>query len=217
MLGLKFLRKEDDFTAESLKHLDSLYSTALRMTRNPADAEDLVQATMLQAYRKREQFAPGTKRRAWLFKILTNTFINNYHRSNREKDVFNRDFDFSEIEGRFMDNWSDSEFGRSRLPFTEQMSDEVQKAFLDLPDNYKLVVEMADLRDFSYAEISEVVGIPIGTVMSRLSRGRKMLQKALKDYAESQGIFRKPVTSSQAEENISDIRDIQMRKRVSEK
>jgi len=204
MLGLGFMRKKDGFTEDVMQYVDTLYSSALRMTRNPADAEDLVQNTLMKAFHKREQFETGTRRKAWLFKIMTNTFINDYHKGRRERDVFNRDLDFGEIEGRFLDEWNQSDFGVLKLSLTDQMSDEVKAAFENLPENYRMVIELSDLRDFSYAEIAEILDIPIGTVMSRLNRGRKFLQEALREYAEAEGIFRRSGRSeneSASEEN----------------
>ncbi len=207
MLGLDWWKKRhsDDFSKEMMDHLGSLYAVAMRMTRNPADAEDLVQDTLLKAYRARKQFRNGTNRKAWLFKILTNTFINEYHRKNREKSVVDKDHDFSEIEDRFTSDWAESSFGKHRLPFTEEMSDEVLQAFESLPANYKIVVEMADLQDFSYAEIAEIIGCPMGTVMSRLNRGRGLLQNALREYAIREGVIR-PESSGKEAENVRDIR-----------
>ncbi len=210
MLGLTFFKRRDNFTKKIMGHLDMLYAGALRMTRNPADAEDLVQETMLKAYRSRKTFKEGSNRKAWLYKIMTNTFINNYHSANREKDHFNRSFDFSEIEGRFASEWADSNFSLQHLPFTEQMSDEVAKAFSELPEKFRMVIELTDLMDFSYAEVSKVLDIPMGTVMSRLSRGRKALQKSLRNYAITEGVI-KPSADDDKEaeevvENITSVR-----------
>jgi RNA polymerase sigma-70 factor (ECF subfamily) len=211
MFGFLTNAGKDRFMEESMKHLDALYGTALRMTRNPADAEDLIQDTLLKAYRARDTYANGTNRRAWLFKILTNTFINNYHSKKREMSAFNRDMDFSDLEERFVDDWSESNFAVNRLPFSEQMSDEVAKAFEGLPDAFKVVVELADLQDFSYAEIADIVGCPIGTVMSRLSRGRKLLQDSLMEYAIREGVIR-PGSRTNADHSVQDISDARVKK-----
>lgn len=207
MFGFKIFKRQDDFTREITQHLDKLYGAALRMTRNPADAEDLVQETMVKAFRSRNTFQSGTNQKAWLYKILTNTFINRYHAKNKEMNHFNRSFDFSEIEERFVEEWSASNFHLQHLPFTEQMSDEVSKAFEDLPEHFRIVVELADLMDFSYSEISEVLEIPMGTVMSRLSRGRSYLQESLHEYAIKEGII-KAVKDDKAPEKaaVEDIR-----------
>ncbi len=214
MLGLGFMRKKDGFTEDVMQYVDCLYSSALRMTRNPADAEDLVQNTLMKAFHKREQFEAGTKRKAWLFKIMTNTFINDYHKDRRERDVFNRDLDFGEIEGRFLDEWAQSDFGTLKLSLTDQMSDEVKAAFENLPENYRMVIELSDLRDFSYAEIAEILDIPIGTVMSRLNRGRKYMQDALREYAEKEGIFRRSGRVGSEEQNNSNVEPIRSRRVV---
>lgn len=209
MLGFRFWRKQDAFTSEMMEHLNSLYSTALRMTRNPSDAEDLVQDCMLKAYRSRKTYKHGTNLKAWLFKILTNTFITKYNLNKRERQTFSREYDFSDMEERFVDEWSNSNFGVQQLPFTEQMSDEVRKAFDNLPEHFKTVVELADFHDFSYNEISDIVGCPIGTVMSRLARGRKILQDELKEYALKEGIIKE---SSKVQDNVSDIEEARARK-----
>lgn len=209
MFGFGARSTRNRFMSETMEHLNALYGTALRMTRNPADAEDLLQDTMLKAYRARNTFSDGSNRRAWLFKILTNTFINDYHLRKREAANFNRDQDFSDMEERFVEDWSESNFAANRLPFTDQMSDEVAKAFESLPENFKIVVELADLQDFSYTEIAEIIGCPMGTVMSRLSRGRKLLQDALREYATREGIIRRssPLESEAGTvEDFSDLR-----------
>jgi len=211
MFGLRFLRKQDKFTEEIMEHLNSLYSTALRLTRNPSDAEDLVQDCMLKAYRSRKTYRPGTNQKAWLFKILTNTFFTKYNEKKRENATFSRKFDFSDIEDRFIDDWSASNFGVQRLPFTEEISDEVLNAFNSLPDNFKTAVELADFHGFSYAEISDIVGCPIGTVMSRLARGRKILQEELKDYVLREGII-KPAADDEQNHNVHDITEARDKK-----
>ena len=190
MFGLHLWKRTDDFSRELLKNTDSLYSTAMRLTRNPADAEDLVQETFLKAYRAKDSFESGSNLRAWLFKILHNTFINDYHHRQREKNRFDTSADFSDMEERLADQWSESNYGLQRLPFSDEMSMEVRQALEDLPSQFRVVVELIDLQDFSYAEAAEIIGHPIGTVMSRLARGRKMLQSALQEYAIQEGILK---------------------------
>ena len=179
----------DPFETEALSLLDALYRTALRMTRSEADAEDLVQETYIRAFRFREQFTPGTNLKAWLFRILTNTFINTYRRRQTQPE-------FTELEGvdefslykRMSDLKTSSGAGNPETEFLDGLVDsEVKDARGELPEKFRQVV-LLDVEGFSYKEIAEMVDIPIGTVMSRLHRGRKFLQKRLLDLAQQRGI-----------------------------
>ncbi|MGE3620183.1 MAG: sigma-70 family RNA polymerase sigma factor [Acidimicrobiia bacterium] len=165
--------------------MGSLYSAALRMTRNPADAEDLVQETYLKAYRGFGGFEQGTNLKAWLYRILTNTYINQY----RSKQRRPTETELDEVEDMFLyrrlGGLEAVEVSRSAEDelmdmFTEA---EVKAAIEDLPENFRMAVLLADVEGFSYKEIAEILDIPIGTVMSRLHRGRKGLEKRLYDYA----------------------------------
>ena len=177
----------DAFETEALSFLDALYRTALRMTRSEADAEDLVQETYIRAFRFREQFTPGTNLKAWLFRILTNTFINSYRKKQREPVTVQDD----EIEDWYLyDRLGASGVEASaeaevldRLP-----DEEVQRALEALPEGFRMAVLLADIEGFSYKEIAEILDIPIGTVMSRLHRGRKALQKALWETMRERGL-----------------------------
>ncbi len=164
------LRQKSDFEALAMVHLDSLYSTALRMAHDAGDAEDLVQDAMLSAYRFFDQFETGSNFKAWLFKILTNTFINKYRRRLREREVKER-FD-AEPAG---DPPRDPE---SEL-FSRLVSNDVRRALERVPYDYRMAVVLSDLQEFSYKEIAEIMNCPVGTVMSRLHRGRKLLKRAL--------------------------------------
>jgi len=179
----------DPFETEALGFLDALYRTALRMTRSEADAEDLVQETYIRAFRFREQFTPGTNLKAWLFRILTNTFINTYRRRQTQPE-------FTELDGvdefslykRMSDLRTSSGAGNPETEFLDGVVDsEVKDALGDLPEKFRQVV-LLDVEGFSYKEIAEMLDIPIGTVMSRLHRGRKFLQKRLLDLAQQRGI-----------------------------
>jgi RNA polymerase sigma-70 factor (ECF subfamily) len=179
----------DPFEAEALSFLDALYRTALRMTRSEADAEDLVQETYIRAFRFRQQFTPGTNLKAWLFRILTNTFINTYRRRQTQPE-------FTELEGvdefslykRMSDLKTSSGAGNPETEFLDGLVDsQVKDALGDLPEKFRQVV-LLDVEGFSYKEIAEMLDIPIGTVMSRLHRGRKFLQKRLLDVAQQRGI-----------------------------
>ena len=173
------------FADDALPLMSSLYSAALRLTRNPADAEDLVSETYLRAYRSYGTFTAGTNLKAWMYRILTNAYISEYRRRQRrpaETDL--GDVDHMYLYRRLGGDTA-SRLGRSvedelAALFTEH---EVKQAVEDLPDYYRLPVLLADVEGFSYSEIAEILNIPIGTVMSRLHRGRKQLHKRLYDFA----------------------------------
>ena len=183
------LVSDDEFETQALSFLDPLYRTALRMTRSEADAEDLVQETYIRALRFRDQFTPGTNLKAWLFRILTNTFINAYRRRKAQPE-------FTDVEGvdefslyrRMSDLRAASASPNPEEEFLSGIVDtEVKDALADLPEKFREVV-LLDVEGFSYKEIAEMLAIPIGTVMSRLHRGRKFLQKRLYDLAQERGI-----------------------------
>ena len=179
-----------DFDSQVMPYLDSLYNTAYRMTRSAEDAEDLVQETYFKAYKYYDKFEEGTNLKAWLFKILKNTFINNY----RKKKLEPRSVDFAEIEDSFerivrRDNSEKPADPESEF-FTGLLDDDVKKALESLPYDYRMVVILADLEDFSYKEIAEILDCPVGTVMSRLYRGRKLLEKVLLKFARQHGYIR---------------------------
>jgi RNA polymerase sigma-70 factor (ECF subfamily) len=175
------------FEREVLPLLPNLYSAALRMTRNPADAEDLVQETYLRAYRGFSGFEEGTNLRAWMYRILTNTFINSYRKKQREPVTVQED-DLDEW--YLYDKLGDSGVEPSaEAEVIRSMPDEdVQKALEALPEGFRLAVLLADVEGFSYKEIAEILGIPIGTVMSRLHRGRRALEKALWERVRERGL-----------------------------
>ena len=185
------------FAREALPLLDQLYSAALRYTRNPADAEDLVQDAMLKAYAAFHQFQPGTNLKAWLYRILTNAYISRYRKAQRSPKEVSADawHDAHDDAGDF------SLFDRivsttSPAAETEVLSritdDQVKAALQGLPEQFRIAVYLADVEGFSYAEIAEIMGSPIGTVMSRLHRGRAGLQKALYGLALERGLIAAP-------------------------
>jgi len=178
-----------EFTSEAMQYAPQLYSAAMRMTRNAADAEDLVQETYLRAYRSFATFETGTNLRAWLFRILTNTFINTYRAKQRRP----QEQDLGDIEDLYMYRRIGGLDAATRSA-EDQLFDvftgvEEKAALEELPDNFRLPVLLADVEDFSYKEIAEMLDIPIGTVMSRLHRGRKAMQKRLVEYARSRGLL----------------------------
>jgi RNA polymerase sigma-70 factor (ECF subfamily) len=183
------------FTEEAMQHAGQLYSAALRMTRNRADAEDLVQETYLRAYRGFGGFEEGTNLRAWLFRILTNTYINSY----RSKQRRVQETELNDVEDLYLyrhiaDVGKASRSAEDTL-FDLFTDDEVKAALENLPENFRMPVLLADVEGFSYKEIAEMLDIPIGTVMSRLHRGRKAMQKALADFAMERGLLvRTPAT-----------------------
>ena len=178
------MAEQKDFEAVAMEFLPSLYSAALRMTHNPSDAEDLVQETYLKAYRGYGRFEEGTNLKAWLFRILTNTYINLYRSRQRRPEQQ----DLDDVEDlylyRRLGGLEAATMGRSTEDvvldhFTEA---EVQQAVDALPENFRVPVLLADVEGFAYKEIAEILDIPIGTVMSRLHRGRKALQKSLYEF-----------------------------------
>ncbi|HRW37065.1 MAG: sigma-70 family RNA polymerase sigma factor [Acidimicrobiales bacterium] len=182
------------FAAQAMPLMDSLYAAAMRMTRNPADAEDLVQETYLRAYRGFGGFQEGTNLKAWLYRILTNTYINSYRAKQRRPD----ETDLGEVEDLYLyRRLGGLEAARSGRSAEDELMDafseaEVKAAIEDLPENFRMAVLLADVEGFSYKEIAEILDIPIGTVMSRLHRGRKALQKGLYDYAVTHGLADRP-------------------------
>jgi RNA polymerase sigma-70 factor (ECF subfamily) len=181
-------QNRNEFEELALAHLDPLYSAALRLTKNERDAEDLVQDTCMRAYRFFDRFERGTNIKAWLFKILTNTFINRYRRRVKERSVV-EGADRESVHDRFVSrDASDFAANPEQYLFDRLLSDEVLRSIDALPIDFRLVVILADLQEFSYKEIAEILECPVGTVMSRLFRGRKLLQKNLRDYAAGQGV-----------------------------
>lgn len=179
-----------DFEAAAMPFVDSLYSTAYRMTRNSQDAEDLVQETYMKAYKYYDKFQEGTNFKAWLFKILKNTFINAY-RKKQQKPLEN---DFAEIEDAFESQVSDQASGLLKNPeeqlLENALDEHIQQALESLPQDFRVAVLLADLQDFSYKEIAEILDVPVGTVMSRLYRGRRLLEAAMLTYAKDHGYLK---------------------------
>src|SRR5216684_5361286 len=181
-------RTRREFEGLALEHLDPLYSAALRLTKNERDAEDLVQDTCMRAYRFFDKFERGTNIKAWLFKILTNTFINRYRRRVKERSVV-EGIERDAVHERFVSrDATDVAANPEQYFFDRLLSDDVLRAIDGLPIDFRLVVILADLQEFSYKEIAEILDCPVGTVMSRLYRGRKLLQKNLLGFAVAEGV-----------------------------
>jgi RNA polymerase sigma-70 factor (ECF subfamily) len=177
------------FIDQAMEHMSALYSAALRMTRNPADAEDLVQETYLKAYRAFDSFQEGTNLKAWLYKILTNTFINRYRAQKRRPEQT----DVDDVEDlylfRRLGGLEAAGAGRSAEDEVMDLFDsEVKEALESLPESFRMAVLLADVEGFSYKEIADIMDVPIGTVMSRLHRGRKALQRALLEFGRERGL-----------------------------
>jgi RNA polymerase sigma-70 factor (ECF subfamily) len=176
------------FTADALQYLDQLYAAALRMTRNPADAEDVVQETFAKAYASFHQFTPGTNLKAWLYRILTNTYINTYRKKQRQPQL---------SDGENVEDWqiaraashTSGGLKSAETVALENLPDsDVKEALQQLAPDFRLAVFLADVEGFAYKEIAEIMGTPIGTVMSRLNRGRTQLRRLLADYARDRGM-----------------------------
>jgi RNA polymerase sigma-70 factor, ECF subfamily len=178
------------FTDLAMEYMPALYTAALRMTRNAADAEDLVQETYLKAYRAFNTFTEGTNLKAWLYRILTNTYINSYRAAKRRPEIA----DVDDVEDlylyRRLGTTDGSAPGRSAEDVVlDSITDEdVKEAIESLPETFRIAVLLADVEGFSYKEIADITDVPIGTVMSRIHRGRRALQKALHQFAEERGL-----------------------------
>jgi len=179
-----------NFERDAMPYVGQLYAAAMRMTRNPADAEDLVQETMLKAYRAYDTFQEGTNLKAWLYRILTNTYINRYRKAQRRPT----ETDLGEVEDLYLYRRLGSEDTAEMSRSAEDqlleglVESDIKEAVEALPEHFRLPVLLADLEGFSYKEIAEILDIPIGTVMSRLHRGRRQLQRALWEFASRRGL-----------------------------
>ncbi len=182
------------FADQAMPLMDTLYAGAMRMTRNPADAEDLVQETYLKGYRGFEGFQEGTNLKAWLFRILTNTYINTYRAKKRRPD----ESELDEVEDLYLyRRMGGLEAARAGRSAEDELMDlfaeaEVKEALEDLPEQFRMAVMLADVEGFSYKEIAEILDVPIGTVMSRLHRGRKGMQQRLYEFARRRGLVDDP-------------------------
>ena len=178
------------FEDDAMQFAPQLYTAAMRMTRNPADAEDLVQETYLKAYRAYDTFEAGTNLKAWLYRILTNTYINRYRKQQRRPS----EVDLGDVEDLYLyrrlgsDATSDASRSTEEQVLEGLVEADVKEAVESLPENFRIPVLLADLEGFAYKEIAEILDIPIGTVMSRLHRGRKALEKALWEFAGRRGL-----------------------------
>jgi len=181
--------KRKSFESEAIPHMEALLRTALRMTRNQGDAEDLVQEAIVKAYRNWDKFEPGTNCRAWLFRIMTNIFINEYRSKSRspvsiDVDDIDENYLYGQLASLGPENNPEREL------FNKILDDDIKKTIDELPDDFKMVVVLSFIEDFSYQEIADIMDLQLGTVKSRLHRGRKLLQKQLYDYAVKNGYIK---------------------------
>ena len=189
--------KRAEFERQALVHTDALYGAAYRLTRNPRDAEDLVQDSLLRAYRFWDSFEQDSNCKAWLLRIVTNTFINEYQRKKRSREVIDAaTAEQDTTDGVLVHAESTDRQSPERMLLDRSVSDDVQRALDALPDDFRTAVVLCDVQGLSYKEIAEIMSTPVGTVMSRLFRGRKLLAAALREFAMTQGYVRetKPET-----------------------
>jgi RNA polymerase sigma-70 factor (ECF subfamily) len=180
--------KRTEFERQALAHLDALYGAAYRLTRNARDAEDLVQDSLLRAYRFWDSFQQDSNCKAWLLRIVTNTFINEYQRKKRSREVLDAaTAEQAATDGVLVQATANDKQSPQQVLLQQSVSDDVQRALDSLPDDFRTAVILCDMQGLSYKEIAEIMECPVGTVMSRLFRGRKLLAAALRDFAVSEG------------------------------
>jgi RNA polymerase sigma-70 factor, ECF subfamily len=184
-LTKKDIRKQQDFNEEIIPHLDALYNFGLRLTSDPNDAEDLVQDTIVKAYRFFSSYEKGTNAKAWLFRILKNSYINNYRKNSKKP----QEVDYDEV-ATFYETIRAERTETSDLEdkmFRELIDDDLTRALDSIPEDFRTVVLLCDVEDFTYEEIANMLDVPIGTIRSRLHRGRNLLKVQLMEYASRRG------------------------------
>lgn len=179
------VQKQEDFEEEIIPHLDAMYNFALRLTSDPNDAEDLVQDTIVKAYRFFSSYEKGTNAKAWLFRILKNSYINNYRKKSKQPNQVDYDEVSSFYETIRADRTDTSDL-EDRM-FRELIDDDISNALEELPEDFRTVVLLCDVEGFTYEEIANMLDVPIGTIRSRLHRGRNLLKAQLMEYAQKRG------------------------------
>ncbi|MEL7832988.1 sigma-70 family RNA polymerase sigma factor [Fodinibius sp. Rm-B-1B1-1] len=179
------IQKQEDFEEEIVPHLDAMYNFALRLTSDPSDAEDLVQDTIVKAFRFFSSYEKGTNAKAWLFRILKNSYINNYRKQSKKPNQVDYDEVSSFYETIRADRTDTSDLEDKM--FRELVDDDISQALEELPEDFRTVVLLCDVEGFTYEEIANMLDVPIGTIRSRLHRGRNLLKAQLKEYAEKRG------------------------------
>src|SRR5687767_2324437 len=204
MLAAK--EKRAEFERQALVHTDALYGAAYRLTRNARDAEDLVQDSLLRAYRFWDSFEQDSNCKAWLLRIVTNTFINEYQRKKRSREVLDAaSAEQDATDGVLVQAASSDRVTPEKALLERSVSDDVQKALDNLPDDFRTAVVLCDVQGLSYKEIAEIMQTPVGTVMSRLFRGRKLLAASLREFALAEGYVREESKSIQGEGKTLDL------------
>jgi RNA polymerase sigma-70 factor (ECF subfamily) len=194
-----------EFEQIALPHLDVMYGVAYRLTRNAGDAEDLVQDAVLRAYRFWHTFERDSNCKAWLLKILTNTFLNKYQKRKREREVLGQAaHEQAATDGVLVHEKSLAQRDPEGVLVDRMLSDDVARALTEVPPDFRVAVVLCDIEGLSYKEIAEVMECPVGTVMSRLYRGRRLLQKSLFDYAVQQGIIRRQTNDNDKDDDAPD-------------
>ncbi|MDZ7716709.1 MAG: sigma-70 family RNA polymerase sigma factor [Balneolaceae bacterium] len=184
-LNKEEIKKQEDFEEEIIPHLDAMYNFGLRLTSDPNDAEDLVQDTIVKAYRFFSSYEKGTNAKAWLFRILKNSYINNYRKQSKQPNQVDYDEVSSFYETIRADRTDTSDL-EDRM-FRELIDDDISNALEELPEDFRTVVLLCDVEGFTYEEIANMLDVPIGTIRSRLHRGRNLLKSQLMEYAEQRG------------------------------
>ncbi len=186
----------DEFATLAMPHRQTLFAGAIQLTRNERDAEDLVQETLMRGLSHFDKFCSGTNMRAWLYRIMTNAFINHYRRKRKEREILNREGADVSCCSLYGPGRVHAHLNPEGRYLSDSLSGTVMQAVEAVPEHYRVVVILADLMDFSYREVADIVQVPVGTVMSRLFRGRQQLRRRLRRYAESQHIIARQTTQS---------------------
>lgn len=199
--------RREEFERQALAHLDALYGAAYRLTRNARDAEDLVQDSLLRAYRFWDSFQQDSNCKAWLLRIVTNTFINEYQRRKRSREVLDAaTAEQNATDGVLVHASANDKQSPDRQLIERSVSDDVQRALDALPDDFRTAVILCDMQGLSYKEIAEIMECPVGTVMSRLFRGRKLLAASLREFAVAEGYVKaSPARTDEARSETIDL------------